>query len=260
MLPMGHQEQNIHGVDSEEVLQAIAAAIRARGPVVWGHGEGTKALLMQKSYGYPQAGTMPEPLAYTGDSGADKIGFDYFANYIKYLNAVKLAKPTFPVTNWYNTGLTVSVLMGSVVERGSSLLTDDDGLAMLRDASIGHIVSKLNQYVATEPYSSTRGVFNFFIGDGASRLNGGVELALHLIEGYQAKSMITMFVFNNGKWAIEDNLVGEAEKEHVLYNTDFYNLLEQHGDVTVCENDLELRETLAFLSRKTHDFVVGKGL
>eukprot|EP00415_Alexandrium_ostenfeldii_P001528 UN1528 len=129
---------------------------------------------------------------------------------------------------------------------------------MLRDASIGHIISKLNQVVAVKPLCQERAVYNFFIGDGACRLNGGVELALHLIEGYSAQSMITLFIFNNSKWAIEDNLVADTEKEHALYNRDYYELLAEHGQVCICENDLELRQTVAFLSARTQGYLEGK--
>jgi len=89
-------------------------------------------------------------------------------------------------------------------------------------------------------------------------LNGGVELALHLMEGYKAQSMTTLFIFNNHKWAIEDNLVAETEKEHVLYNKSFYDLVAEHGHVALCENDLELRETVAYLSKKTDLYLQGK--
>merc|ERR1719188_1325739 len=177
MLPLGTQEQNVFGVDSDVVLSEIAHSLRSRGALAWGHKPGTKSLLLQHSYGYPSGQDVPAALTFEGDAGGSVNTFDYFVEYIKYLNQVKLARPELPVVNWYDTGLLVSVLMGSVVQAGPSLLTDADGLGMLRDASIGHIISKLNQIIAVEPYSSRRGVYNFFIGDGACRLNGGVELA-----------------------------------------------------------------------------------
>lgn len=86
------------------------------------------------------------------------------------------------------------------------MLTDSDGLAMLRENSIGHVVSKLSQIAAGTP--GTRGVYTFLLGDGASRLNGAAELALHLLDGYPASALTTVFIFNNGRWAIEDNLIG----------------------------------------------------
>mmetsp|Transcript_15011 Transcript_15011/g.38072 ORF Transcript_15011/g.38072 Transcript_15011/m.38072 type:complete len:698 (-) Transcript_15011:69-2162(-) len=258
MLPLGTQEENIYGVDEVVILQTIASAAQKKGKVFWGHGAGTKASLMQKSYGYPLAEPMPKPLAFSGDAGGSVNSFDYLVEYVKYINLVKQAKPALPVTNWYDTGLLVSVMQGRVAQAGVSLLTDQDGLSMLRDASIGHIISKLNQMIAVEPFSTSKGVYNFFIGDGACRLNGGVELTMHLMEGYKAQCMTTLFIFNNHKWAIEDNLVAETEKEHVLYNADFYDLISEHGHVAVCENDLELRETIAYLSKKTDLYLQGK--
>jgi len=258
MLPLGTQEENIYGLDSEEVFDAISDGLRAKGALCWGHGIGTKANFLQKIFGYATPEPVPSPLDFSDDTEGHLVQFDYLVKFIEYLNKVKLANPETRVTNYYDTGLLVSVLMGCVVAQGPSLLTDRDGLAMLRDASIGHIISKLNQVVAVKPLCQERAVYNFFIGDGACRLNGGVELALHLIEGYRAESLINLFIFNNKKWAIEDNLVAETEKEHALYNEDFYNLLSEHGSVCVCENDLELRETVAFLSSRTDEYMKGK--
>jgi len=257
MLPLGTQEQNIFGVDSDAIFDSIAKAARLQGDIVWGHGVGTRAPLMQKAFGYPQAEPTPKPCSFDGDAGGSFTSFCYFVDYLKYLNHVKMSKPSMRVLNWYDTGLLVSVMQGYIADSGVSLLTDADGLAMLRDASIGHIISKLNQMMAVEPFSTTRGVYNFFIGDGACRLNGGVELALHLVEGYKAQSMTTLWIFNNHKWAIEDNLVADTEKEHALYNTDFYNLLSSHGRVAVCANELELREVVSFLSRHTDAYMKG---
>jgi len=258
MLPLGTQEQNIFGVDEVAVLKTIGAAVRARGSLAWGHGVGTKASIMTKIYGYPVGGELPKPLCYEGDAGGSANSFDYLVDYVRFLNQLKIAKPEMPVTVWYDTGLLVSVLMGSVVGAGVSLLTDSDGVSMLRDASIGHIISKLNQVIAVEPFKSARAVYNFFIGDGACRLNGGVELALHLMEGHKAQSLTNLFIFNNHKWAIEDNLVAETFEEHALYNKSFYDLLQHHSNVVVCENDLELRETLSLLSRKADAYAAGK--
>mmetsp|Transcript_34974 Transcript_34974/g.111736 ORF Transcript_34974/g.111736 Transcript_34974/m.111736 type:complete len:86 (+) Transcript_34974:1378-1635(+) len=72
------------------------------------------------------------------------------------------------------------------------MLTDSDGLAMLRENSIGHVVSKLSQIAAGTP--GTRGVYTFFLGDGASRLNGAAELALHLLEGYLASALNRLYL------------------------------------------------------------------
>jgi len=258
MLPLGMQEQNVLGLDSDAVFGAIALAVRARGAVVWGHGPGTRAAVMQRAFGYVIPQPMPAPLAADGEGGGAATSFQHLVHYVEFLNRAKLAKPSLPVVNWYDTGLLVSVMQGAIAESGISMLTDGDGLAMLREASSGHIISKLNQMIAVEPYSRIKGVYNFFIGDGACRLNGGAELALHLMEGYSARSMTTLFIFNNHKWAIEDNLVADSEKEHVLYNMDFYNLLNSHGRVAICGNELELREAIAFLTKKTDLYLKGE--
>eukprot|EP00413_Alexandrium_margalefii_P023199 CAMPEP_0204560024 /NCGR_PEP_ID=MMETSP0661-20131031/32359_1 /ASSEMBLY_ACC=CAM_ASM_000606 /TAXON_ID=109239 /ORGANISM="Alexandrium margalefi, Strain AMGDE01CS-322" /LENGTH=690 /DNA_ID=CAMNT_0051567305 /DNA_START=77 /DNA_END=2149 /DNA_ORIENTATION=+ len=258
MLPLGTQEENIFGVDSEIVLDSVVDLLHKKGAIAWGHGAGTKAMYLQRAFGFAAPQQVPIPIDSADEMDENLVHFDYLVEYVKYLNIIKLSQPELRVTNYYDTGLLVSVLMGCITEKGPSLLTDRDGLAMLRDASIGHIISKLNQVVAVKPLCEERAVYNFFIGDGACRLNGGVELALHLIEGYRARSLITLFIFNNHKWAIEDNLVAEDEKEHVLHNRGFYDLLAEHGNVCVCEDDLELRETVAHLSERTRRYLAGQ--
>mmetsp|Transcript_37016 Transcript_37016/g.80405 ORF Transcript_37016/g.80405 Transcript_37016/m.80405 type:complete len:691 (+) Transcript_37016:82-2154(+) len=258
MLPLGSQEQNIFGVDEEAVLKTICRSLKAKGTVCWGHGPNTKAKLLTAMYGYPEHLALPPPLNYAGFSGDGMHTLDYLVDYIKFLNKVQMARPQEAIKNWYDTGLLVSVLTGSCAAAGVSVLTDSDGLSILRDASIGHIISKLNQMITVEPFSTTRGVYNFFIGDGACRLNGGVELTMHLIENYKAKSMTTLFIFNNEKWAIEDNLVAGTFEEHHLYNKGFYELLQEHDNVVLCANDGELRETMALLSQRVDKYMKGE--
>jgi len=255
MLPLGTQEQNVYGVKSNEVLKVIVESVKAKGVVVWGHGPGSKAEMLGKAYGGAVPGPVPSPLQFAGEAGGSARNFDYLVEYVKYCNLVKMAQPQMPVCNWYDTGLLVSVLQGSLCERQVSQLTDRDGLTMLRDASIGHIISKMNQMLCVEPFSATRAVYNFWIGDGACRLNGGVESALHLMEGYKAQSMTTLWIFNNHKWAIEDNLVADCEEEHRLYNTDFYNILMNHKNVAVCANALELRQVVSYLTRRIDGYL-----
>jgi len=129
---------------------------------------------------------------------------------------------------------------------------------MLRESSIGHTMSKLSQLLTVKPYSEHRGVYNFFTGDGACRLNGGVEMALDLMENYKAKSMVTMFILNNHKWAIEDNLVADTFEAHRLYNQSFYDLIQRHDNIVACDNDAELRETIANLSRRAEAYARGE--
>lgn len=264
MLPIGTQVESILGTDALAVMQAVAKLVKAKGSVSWGHGSGSKAALLPKLYpGHFDAAklTKPPPLSalkFDKDTG-DNISFDYFVDYVRFTNRAKLSYPATPVTNYYDTGMLVSVCIGSIAEQGVSILTDHDGINMLRDASIGHTMSKLNQLVCVEPQRSTRAVYNFFIGDGACRLNGGMELMMDLIEGYDATPLVTVFLFNNGFWAIEDNLVAHKEEQHVLRNFDYYDLLQTHAHVCICETVLELRATLEYLSRKTTSYLSGKG-
>ncbi|CAK9022533.1 unnamed protein product [Durusdinium trenchii] len=258
MLPIGTQAQNILGIDEEEVLKAICFELREKGPLAWGLGADTKTMYMQKAFGYPKALPMPTQLTFAkGRTG----GFACLADYVKFTNSIKLASPEMTVKNYYDTGLTVSVLMATVVSEGVSLLTDGDGLAMLRDASIGHIISKLNQVTTVEQFKQKKSVYNFFIGDGACRLNGGTELILHLMEGHApaTDALTTVFLFNNKAWAIEDNLVATKEKEHVLYNTQFYDVIAEHQRICICETEQDLREALTYLSEKTIKFASGQG-
>eukprot|EP00405_Crypthecodinium_cohnii_P019442 CAMPEP_0206482898 /NCGR_PEP_ID=MMETSP0324_2-20121206/39120_1 /ASSEMBLY_ACC=CAM_ASM_000836 /TAXON_ID=2866 /ORGANISM="Crypthecodinium cohnii, Strain Seligo" /LENGTH=522 /DNA_ID=CAMNT_0053960877 /DNA_START=67 /DNA_END=1632 /DNA_ORIENTATION=- len=258
MLPLGSQEQNIFGVDETAVLKTICRAVKSKGPICWGHGHNSKARLLTALYGYPQSQALPAPLSYSTATSEGMHTMDYLVDYVKYMNQVQIAHPYENVKNWYDTGLLVSVLTGSCAAAGISILTDSDGLGMLRDASIGHIISKLNQMITVEPYSTTRGVYNFWIGDGACRLNGGVELTMHLMESYKAKSMTTLFIFNNEKWAIEDNLVAGTFEEHHLYNKGFYELLSQHDNVIMCSNDAELRETMVLMSQRVDKYMKGQ--
>jgi alcohol dehydrogenase, propanol-preferring len=258
MLPLGTQEQNLFGVHTDEVIDAIIDAARTRGDLAWSHGAGTKAFMLQQAMGFGGSQELPPPETFATDNSADLVKFDYLVRYQKYLNEVKMARPNLPLINFYDTGLTVSVLMGAMAVAGVSQLMDSDGLAMIRDASIGHIISKLNQLVMVQTLAQHKAVYNFWIGDGACRLNGGMEVAFHLMEDYSSESMITLFVFNNYNWAIEDNLVADTMEQHTLCNAAFYNMLSEHENVCLCENDLELREAISYLTRKTDEYVKGK--
>jgi len=255
MLPVGTQEENIYGIDESVVFEDLCKAVRQKGQIAWGLGAGEKAGFMQKAYGYPKAQEMPKDLTFAESSTG---GFECLAEYVKYTSGLKMAKPEMTIKNYYDTGLTVSVMMGTVVGKGDSLLTDADGLAMLRDASIGHIISKLNQVTTVNPLNEQKSVYNFFIGDGACRLNGGTELAFHLMHGYKTDSITNLFIFNNESWAIEDNLVADTYKHHHLFNASFYDLLAEHGRVAICENEQELRSTLSFLAGQMHRHVKGE--
>ena len=255
MLPIGSQEHNIYGVDEAEVLRSICGDIKAKGEVAWGLGAATKHFFMQKAFGYPTPMPMPSAMESTS---TDRL--KCLVDYVRFSNQLKLANPDMTVRNYYDTGLTTAVLMATIVKEGISLLTDGDGIAMLRDSSIGHVLSKLNQVVAVEQISKKRGVYNFFVGDGASRLNGGTELVMHLMEA-DVSSLITVFVFNNKAWAVEDNLIAATEAEHVLHNTQFYDAVAKHDLVHMCETEEEICKFMADLSHRAIKFAngVGKG-
>jgi len=78
------------------------------------------------------------------------------------------------------------------------------------------------------------------------------------MEGQAANAMTTVFLFNNKAWAIEDNLVATNEKEHVLFNTQFYDVVAEHKRICICESESDLREILAFLSDKCIKFNAGQ--
>lgn len=257
MLPIGSQSQNIFGVNEEKVLEAIVSSVRVKGAIAWGLTTGTKKEILAMTYNeYPvDGGALPEPLSFTD---SDKTPWDLLAGWCKYTNTVKLARPALPVVNYYDSGLTVNVMMMMNADRKLSLLTDVDGLMISREGSIGHMISKLNQLANVEPYNTTKGVYNFWIGDGAARLNGGLELAFHTMESYKGRSLMTLFVFNNHVWAVEDNLVQDEVEEHKLFNTDYYNILCAHPKVHLCEGEAQLRSTLAALSKKTNLFLEDK--
>mmetsp|Transcript_118042 Transcript_118042/g.252148 ORF Transcript_118042/g.252148 Transcript_118042/m.252148 type:complete len:710 (+) Transcript_118042:75-2204(+) len=261
MLPIGTQVQNIHGIDADAMTDTLLELFKSMGPVAWGHGKTSKASILSLAYPSSVAGEEPPaaqpPAIKFGVDNGDDGHFDFLADYVTYLNKVKLSNSSTPIVNYYDTGMLVGVCMGAIADRGISLLTDHDGLCMLRDASIGHTMSKLNQLTNVSPQRETKSVYNFFIGDGASRLNGGAELTMHLIQDYVQTPMITVFLFNNHMWAIEDNLVGHNIKQHALRNTDFYDLLQGNPNVCICNNTLELRATLEYLSSQTHKYMAG---
>ncbi|KAJ1452664.1 hypothetical protein M885DRAFT_568466 [Pelagophyceae sp. CCMP2097] len=256
VMPVGSQEQNIFGTESEEVVEAVVNALQQRGDVVWGHGAGTKLQLLERAFAHLPTTAQPAPLNALHAIELAHVGFDHFTDYLRFANRLKLAtasaNPEFPVVCYYDTGLVVSVIMGWTVDAGVSLLTDRDGLSMLRDA---------NQLIKVSPLRDQRGVYNFFIGDGACRLNGGLELAMpdaaDHVESFGAQSMINLFIFNNEKWAIEDNLVGEEMAWHHLANRRFYDVVGAHPSVTMCESTAKMATTLEKLSKKQLRYVQG---
>eukprot|EP00808_Paulinella_micropora_P016335 g45862.t1 len=255
MLPVGGHEENIFGVDEDAVLRAIIAALRAKGTVRWGLKKVTKATVMQHSYEQPPAlhGPMPALPRWEGTS------WDVFAEWIRYLNKLKLSRPQIPIVNYFDCGLTAMVCMGYAADKKVSLLKDADGFLMIKEGSIGHTMSKMLQLATSESEKTRQAVYNFYIGDGACRLNGGMELAFDLMERYDSQAMMNLVVFNNEKWAIEDSLVGHECEQHHLYNRTYYDLLCKHPSVTLCETEKDFEATMTEISKKVHVFATGDG-
>jgi len=147
---------------------------------------------------------------------------------------------------------------GSIVENGLSLLTDRDGLYMLREASIGHTVSKMDQLLTVESYAQTRSVYTFFIGDGAAMCNNGMETFFHHIESYKAAALVTVVVFHNGKWAISDGHAPGQKEKHTLHAKGFYDLLAGASAVWMCETPEDLRVALSKRSAQTVRYANGE--
>jgi len=261
MLPVGTQVENIHGTDYMTLVDHVAHLTQKRGSVSWGHGPNSKSELLGLSYSQPAHGpsdiSKAAPLLFNVSEDEEGAYFELLTDYVCHLNDLKLQNPQVQVANYYDTGMLVSVCMGTIVNRGVSLLTDRDGLCMLRDASIGHTMSKLNQLLNVWPYRARKGIYNFFIGDGASRLNGGAELVMHLMQNYQEEPLVTVFLFNNEMWAIEDNLISHHIEEHTLRNASFYDLLRAHPQVSMCSSDRELRATLETISKQNNEYLNG---
>lgn len=288
MLPLGTQEENIYGAHPEEVIKAIFGAISAKGPIAWGHGPGTKEGMFAHAFSLlpesakwhvaPPSTPLPSPMSASkevGHEGNESLAmFDAFGEYVLHTNKLKLSQPHVPVVNYFDSGLTVTVVQGVSIKKGASMLTDRDGLAMLRDSSIGHIISKMNQITNVKSMNGRRGVYNFFIGDGAARCNYAGETAFHDMENFSGQGFITLFIYNNHKWAIEDNLVKQTsqvtdddrewsaeevgEKEHLLFNKEYYDALGTSKHVTVTSSFSDLQKCFADLTEKQNAYMEGK--
>eukprot|EP00457_Paulinella_chromatophora_P003496 gb/GEZN01003504.1/.p1 GENE.gb/GEZN01003504.1/~~gb/GEZN01003504.1/.p1 ORF type:complete len:663 (+),score=98.85 gb/GEZN01003504.1/:174-1991(+) len=253
MLPLGTQQHNVFGVDEVVVLDGIIKALHNKGLISWGLPAGSKKDILDKAFDRYEAKNiaLPAPRAWSGSS------WGLLVSWTKYINQVKLARPRIPVINYYDSGLSTIIMMMTLAEQKVSLLTDADGLRMIKEGSIGHVVSKLNHLATVHPLKSTPAVYNFWLGDGAARLNGCMELSLHHMQNYSGKSLMTVFIFNNQNWAIEDSLVSHEVEEHKLFNKQYYDLLAAHPKVRLCNTEAELKAFLLELSSKTNDFLAG---
>ena len=281
MLPADNNQQHIvHGAHAEQVVQAVTEALSYREEwsgkqLKWGHAPGSKTLVLPWALSHlPQedvtginwscnlripTGALPQPLSPYKMSPSD-TALDILVQYIQFQNEVKMAMgSSFPVSNYFDAGLHCSVLQTSTVRKGISLLTDRDGLAMNRDASIGHTLSKMSQLMSVDPFKSSKGIYNFWVGDGASRLNGGAELAFSFLDRGEvargSRSFTTLFTLIDEAWGIEDFLIQKATEYHKLYDRGFYHLLAQHPHVTLCHGAAELSTVICDLTKQQEQYL-----
>lgn len=111
----------------------------------------------------PAALTLPD-----FDTQAEELecNFLYFDRYFAYLNNLKAACPDKVVANYFDVGLTVSLVSAHVARSGIGLLIEDDNLSTMNEGSIGHTMSKMVQLTKITSYRQKQGVYNFYIGDG----------------------------------------------------------------------------------------------
>lgn len=264
MLPIGKSVESVVGIDSMMVCNAIKEYLKDSGKTIgWSHGEGTKTTIlnwiMPSLNGMIADKPMPAPLTssdFANDDNSDDIerSFKDFDQFFAYMNQLKAARPGQTLCNYFDVGLTVTLISAHIARSGISLLLDTDNFATLNEGSIGNTMTKMVQLTKTKPYRTKPAVYNFYVGDGACRLNGGLELIFDLIEKAQAyddfKPLLNLFVFHNNFWAVEDNLVGKYEEEHKLHNQIFYDLLGAHDQSTTCRTEEELAAKLGQLTDK----------
>jgi hypothetical protein len=265
----------IRGVHHESILRHLADGIKSKcrtsgSNLIWGHGgdNSKKRIFAQAYHKRMPRPTLSYPPPYLA-SNSTTNQLESIARYVSHLNSAQLACPTAVVKNYYDTGLLTCVLQREITAANTSMLLDSDALAMLSECSIGHCVSKFLQVTTKNSACSDRGVYNFFIGDGAARLNGlgermitQIERSLGACSSPQANAaMATVFVMNNDQYAIGNNLIGEEEggvkPEHKLCSSKFYDLLASHAQVRVCNDVKELEETLERLSADTKKYLSG---
>jgi len=279
MLPLGLQEQNILGADAEKVLEAILDSVDCCGGGSWGHGSGTKSKLLSTEFKHlpttldwlqiSKDMKLPSPMTSlekalsakhwkTKSNDNEFTQLDSFVEFIKFSNTLKITVPILRVVNYYDFGSQVSLIQHFIADAGISMLTDRDGLEMSREASIGSTMSKMYQVCNVEPWVSTRGVYNFYIGDGAARLNTAMETAFHLMENSSnSTGFVTLFILNNDKWAIEDNLIAKTEEEHALHSTNFYDTIAVHSNVIKTSSLNDLHATLQTITRQQNAYAKG---
>lgn len=161
-----------------------------------------------------------------------------------------------PVENYYEAGLLSYRVCQSIVDSGKSLLLSQDGVGIIREASIGHTVAKFMQLCSVKPYSETHGVYNFVIGDGGARLNSLVEMVTSQIQLGKAKGMITVILLQNSEWLIEDVIIPSSLPGHQLHNNLLYDALSSIPKVELSKNNSQLEENLGMRQQEIDSYIV----
>lgn len=267
IIPVGTQVEMIVGIDSHKIVAGIREYLDGSSHKAgWSHGVGTKNKVLH--WLFPRTYTdafetmnlpLPVPLNAKKDfdckseSELDR-SFNHYDTYFGYMNHLKAARPGQVVMNYFDVGLTVSLVEAHVAQSGNSLLVDFENWSTQNEGSIGHTMSKMVQLTKVSGFRKKQAIYNFYIGDGACRLNGGLELLFDLIQKAHCKDdfrpLLNLFIFHNGIWGIEDNLVGYHDEEHVLHNHMFYDSLVGHPQATLCKTEKDLASKLAELTHK----------
>ena len=267
ILPIGNKVELLVGIDSHKVVAGIREYLIASNKTIgWSHGVGTKYNILR--WLFPHSfdglfdatnGPLPAPLDaktdfdHKSESNLER-SFNHFDSYFAYMNKLQAARSSQSVLNFFDIGLTVSLVEAHVVASGNSLLVNHENWSTQNEGSIGHTMSKMAQLTKVTHFRKKQAVYNFYIGDGACRLNGGLEFIFDLIQTAHEKDdfkpLLNLLVFHTGIWGIEDNLIGHHDGEHVLHNQGYYDCLVAHPQVTLCKTESDLSSKLSELTQK----------
>ena len=220
ILPIGNQIELIVGVDSHKIVAGIREYLLAADQTIeWSHGVGTKNKLLRRLFphkfgdAFDTVGSpLPKPLQWETDFDHDsestlERSFNHFDTYFRYMNQLKTSRPKGTILNYFDVGLTVSLVEAHIAASGNSLLVNNENWDTQNEGSIGHTMSKMYQLTKVTAYRNKPAIYNFYIGDGACRLNGGLELLFDMINKAHDKDdfkpILNLFVFHNGIWGIE---------------------------------------------------------
>ncbi|CAB9510971.1 expressed unknown protein [Seminavis robusta] len=121
----------------------------------------------------------------------------------------------------------------------------------------------MSQLLTVDPCKSSKGVYNFWVGDGASRLNGGMELAFSFLARLDAsssgpfKTFTTLFILIDETWAIGNSMIQKEPDYmyHKLYKRSFYEILAQHPRVALCRGSTELSTVVCDLTAQHQQYI-----